>query len=76
MKAGAFTPATRVSAQTPKLGQCHRSPLNEGGGLHPRNPVRPQVGCHVGAATRSMKAGAFTPATHALAVSEAQRVSP
>ena len=36
-------------------------PLNEGGGLHPRNALLPTV--PLTAQERSMKAGAFTPAT-------------
>ena len=57
MKAGAFTPATRLGAAEP--GQL--APLNEGGGFHPRNPRRADRTADDG--TRSMKAGAFTPAT-------------
>ena len=39
MKAGAFTPATRVNPHS----YLHSVPsLNEGGGFHPRNPVDPR----------------------------------
>ena len=38
------------------------STLNEGGGFHPRNALVAGVGC-VQQLARSMKAGAFTPAT-------------
>ena len=57
MKAGAFTPA--IPHGTAKR---HATPtaLNEGGGLHPRNPV--PVLADRDAVLRSMKAGAFTPA--------------
>ena len=41
MKAGAFTPAI------PSLGEADRpavwTPLNEGGGFHPRNPYRDRL---------------------------------
>ena len=36
MKAGAFTPAIRSTPGARSTGR--RSSLNEGGGLHPRNP--------------------------------------
>ena len=58
MKAGAFTPAIRAGGVVRRAG---RRALNEGGGLHPRNP-----GIHRTTVARplprSMKAGAFTPA--------------
>ena len=58
MKAGAFTPAIRAGGvsmtDTP-------SPLNEGGGFHPRDPAL--LDQHrLALVDRSMKAGAFTPA--------------
>ena len=59
MKAGAFTPAIRWTVRcSERKTSCT---LNEGGGLHPRNPggLAVQVGL-IG--DRSMKAGAFTPA--------------
>ena len=59
MKAGAFTPATPDTQTTRSEG---RSSLNEGGGFHPRNPCGGGVDGH--RTRRSMKPGAFTPATH------------
>ena len=61
MKAGAFTPAT------PRRRPRRRgppTPLNEGGGFHPRNPSSDFVE-QGRIAGRSMKAGALTPATPA-----------
>ena len=58
MKAGAFTPAILLAGC--RLSSLPR-PLNEGGGLHPRNPVR-QGYPGERKPPRSMKAGAFTPA--------------
>ena len=59
MKAGAFTPATPSHIGLPlDPGRA----LNEGGGLHPRNACAARVFEGV-ESRRSMKAGAFTPAT-------------
>ena len=44
MKAGAFTPATRDRVAHLGRGRTRHPSLNEGGGLHPRNPTPDQVG--------------------------------
>ena len=64
MKAGAFTPAIRGDSRLQRW--LAPEALNEGGGLHPRNP-RVQDGSIASAIAdrRSMKAGAFTPAIRA-----------
>ena len=61
MKAGAFTPATRGPPACRPASSA--PPLNEGGGLHPRNAPAVLVLAAM-PFRRSMKAGAFTPATH------------
>ena len=62
MKAGAFTPATPLHH---RRFRPLMDPLNEGGGFHPRN-ARPRHDPRR-LLRRSMKAGAFTPATLVIA---------
>ena len=72
MKAGAFTPAIR---RCPCAGPTRRTALNEGGGLHPRNPLKPAKPAPT-RNLRSMKAGAFTPAIHESPAGVARDPSP
>ena len=63
MKAGAFTPATAAKFGPVKLEHQYQRTLNEGGGFHPRNGCRRHRPLVLRTGVRSMKAGAFTPAT-------------
>ena len=63
---GGFHPRDpRPPRPTADASCCCPAPLNEGGGFHPRDPLESRPFANgTDATTRSMKAGAFTPAIH------------